>query len=79
MQIIFDIDKIEIRVKADDGNLEHFDESRLKASVNLDGMEEGDYTIPVDIVLPEGYSLIEKVRTEIRVSKVAEIDENNGE
>ncbi|MCI5901979.1 MAG: CdaR family protein [Blautia sp.] len=79
MQIIFDIDKIEIRVKADDGNLEDFDESRLKASVNLDGMEEGDYTIPVDIVLPEGYSLIEKVKTEIRVSKVAEIDENNGE
>ena len=79
MQIIFDIDKIEIRVKADDGDLESFDESRLKASVNLEGTEEGDYSIPVDIVLPEGYSLIDKVKTEIRVSKVAEIDEKNEE
>ena len=78
MQIIFDIDKIEIRVKAVDGNLDDFDESKLDASVDLKDKEEGDYTIPVDIVLPEGYELVDEVKTEIRVSKVAEIEESNG-
>ena len=78
MQIFFDIDKIEIRVKAVDGNLDDFDESKLDASVDLKDKEEGDYTIPVDIVLPEGYELVDEVKTEIRVSKVAEIEESNG-
>ena len=38
-------------------------------------MEEGNYRIPVNIVLPEGFELLEEASTEIVISKVSVANE----
>ena len=76
MQLAFDVDKVEIRVRSTDGEIEDFDEASLVASIDVSGKEEGNYSVPVDIILPEGYELVEKVKTEVTISKVSSAEES---
>jgi YbbR domain-containing protein len=77
LQVAFETDKIEIRIKATDGEIEDFDESKIRASVDLQGKEEGNHEIPVKIQLPEGYELLENVTTEVKISQVSSATDNN--
>ncbi len=76
MQLAFDVDKVEIRVRSTDGEIEDFDEASLEASIDVSGKEEGNYSVPVKIILPEGYELVEKVTTEVTISKVSTAKDN---
>lgn len=77
LQAAFEIDRIELRIKAKDGyDIEEFDEKEIKASIDLDGMEEGSYDIPVDVELPRGYELLEEVTTGVQISKVSSVETN---
>lgn len=77
LQTAFEIDRIEIRVKAESGyDIDELDESDIKASIDLNGVDEGSYDIPVDIQLPEGYELLEEVTTGIQISKVSSVETN---
>ena len=75
LQISFEIDKLEIRVKADDEqkivDFDEKDEEAVKASIDVEGMDEGSYQIPVEITLPDGFELLEEASTEIVISKVS--------
>lgn len=75
LQVSFEIDKMEVRVKAVDGDIEALSDDDIKASIDLSDKEEGSYEVPVKINLPKGYELIEDVKTEIKVSKVSTIAE----
>ncbi|MCF0132626.1 MAG: hypothetical protein HUJ72_02045 [Blautia sp.] len=79
MQVTFDIDKIEVRVHEEEADIREFNEEIVKASIDIKDLEEGDHDVPVDIVLPSGFDLVEEVKTGIRISKIAEasINEDN--
>ena len=71
MQAFFEVDRIEVRLKAADENgLDSFHEEDLEATIDLTGKEEGTYELPVDIQLPDGITLLNEVSTEVTVSKV---------
>ncbi len=76
LQISFEIDKIEVRVKAKNGDVGNLKEKDIKASIDLKGKKEGSYEIPVKISLPEGYEVIGDVKTEVKISKIVSGEEN---
>lgn len=78
LQFAFDTDKIEVRVKAAEGSLEDFDEKDIKAVIDLEGKKEGSYEVPVKVKLPKGYELLEEVMTDVTISEISNVEENNG-
>ncbi len=71
MQVTFEFDRIEVRVKKNTApeegfdTKEDFDEDAATAAIDLTGIQEGLSTVPVKIALPEGYELVEDVSTEV--------------
>ena len=47
--------------------LEELTGSQITASIDLNGMTEGDYTVPVNISLPEGYEQVDSVQVSIQL------------
>ena len=75
MQAAFELEKIEIRVRATDGeDMEAFDLDKVNVSVDLDGEKEGTSDFRVDVELPEGFELIDEVTAQITISEVANAD-----
>lgn len=69
MQVTFETDKIEVRVKKSEG-LEALETEDIAAAIVWEDMEAGTYEVPVTITLPDGYELVQSVTAEIEVSKV---------
>lgn len=74
LQAAFEIDRIELRIQAEDGNMDDFDEADIRASIDLKDKEEGTYEVPVEIELPKGYELLDDVTTEVRISKISSVE-----
>lgn len=75
MQVTFETDKIEVRVKKDDDK-EILEDEKIIAFISMTEMEEGTYTVPVSIKLPDGYHLVQDVNAEIAVEKIELIEKN---
>ena len=75
--VTFGTDKIEIRVKATDGELDDFNLDEVKASVDLKDMGVGSYQIPVTVKLPKGFELLDDVVADVTISEVSNSDTNN--
>lgn len=69
-QLAFDTDKIEVRIQAEDPESEKLRNDEIQASIDLEGVEEGSYQIPVDISLPDGYTLVKPAVADIRIVAV---------
>nr|WP_294528053.1 CdaR family protein [uncultured Blautia sp.] len=78
LQFAFDTDSISVKVKAVDGDIDEFDVADIKASIDLDGKTEGSYEVPVTVKLPKGYELLEDVTTDVTISEISNVEENNG-
>jgi len=79
LQVSFETDSVSIRVKAENGHeIDDFDVSSVRASVNLEDMGADSYEVPVDVQLPEGYTLLEDVTADVIVSEITSV-ESNGE
>ena len=78
LQFAFDTDSISVMVKAVDGDIDEFDVSDIKASIDLDGKTEGSYEVPVTVKLPKGYELLEDVTTDVTISEISNVEDNNG-
>ena len=74
--VTFGTDKIEIRVKATDGDLDDFNIDEVKASVDLADIGVGSYQIPVSVKLPKGYELLDDVAADVTISEVSNSDSN---
>ena len=68
---------IEVRVKKTSEDLADLKESDIKASIDLDGKEEGSYELPVEISLPKGYELVDEITTGVEVSRISTAEENS--
>ena len=77
MQVSFDTANIEIRVKKTSDDLADLTEGDIKVSIDLKGMSEGSYEVPVSIEIPKGYELVDEVTTGVEISKISTADESN--
>lgn len=73
LEAVFETDKIEIRVQENGKSLDELNADDIKASIDLKGKEAGSYQLPVEITLPEGYSLVNTVSTDVKLSEPAEV------
>ena len=75
LQVTFETAQIQVRIKSDTEDMDSLDEQKdIKASIDLKDKKEGNYEVPVKIVLPDGYETVEDVSTEVVISsgKVAD-------
>ena len=75
----FGTDKIELRIKETENSEKELDLSQIRVSVDLEDKEEGSYELPVDVVLPEGYELVDTVTAEVIISEISTVEENGEE
>ncbi|MCR5295392.1 MAG: hypothetical protein K6E30_09530 [Lachnospiraceae bacterium] len=69
MNCVFGSSKIEVKVMGADEDLEELVPSDIKASVNVSGLVAGQRSVPIDIVLPSGLTLVENPMAAITLSK----------
>ena len=67
---VFDDSLLDIRVFGDDEDLENLKAEDIRASVDLKDAEPGEKAVPVEVILPDGYSLAEEVTAEMTISVV---------
>ena len=80
LQVTFETAQIEVRIKSDTKDMDELDAQKdIKASINLKGKAEGDYEVPVKIVLPDGYETVEDVTTEVVISSGTAADDDSKE
>lgn len=77
LQVAFDTASIETRIKKDSSDLADLTESDIEASIDIDGMEQGSYNVPVAIKLPDGYELVDDVTVAIEISQISTTDDSN--
>lgn len=69
LQVTFETAQIVIRIKSDSKDLDDLDVTKdIKASIDLEDKEEGNYEVPVTVSLPDGYEIVENVSTEVVIS-----------
>ncbi len=73
LEVVFETDRIEIRVQENGKSLDELNTSDIEASIDLTGKEAGSYQIPVEITLPEGYSLVSTVNADVKLSETTEV------
>ncbi|HIV34195.1 MAG TPA: hypothetical protein IAA11_02955 [Candidatus Blautia intestinigallinarum] len=73
LEVVFETDRIEIRVQENGSSLDELDIKDIEASIDLTGKEAGSYQIPVEITLPEGYSLVSTVHADVKLSETTEV------
>lgn len=77
LQVTFETAQIELRIKSDTKNMDDLDAQKdIKLSIDLDGKKEGNYEVPVKIVLPDGYETVEDVTTEVVISSGTAVDDS---
>ena len=67
---VFSTANIDVGVKGTDEQLESLSTDQIKASVDLNGLEAGTYTLPVAITLPSGYEQVEDVTVNATLSEI---------
>ena len=76
-QVTFETAQIELRIKSDTKNMDDLDAKKdIKLSIDLDGKKEGNYEVPVKVVLPDGYETVEDVTTEVVISSGTAVDDS---
>ena len=73
LEVVFETDRIEIRVQENGSSLDELDIKDIEASIDLTEKEAGSYQIPVEITLPEGYSLVSTVHADVKLSETTEV------
>ena len=69
LQVTFETAQIAIRINSDSKDLDDLDVTKdIKASIDLEDKEEGNYEVPVTVSLPDGYEIVENVSTEVVIS-----------
>lgn len=77
LQVTFETAQIAVRIKSDENDMDDLNAQKdIKASIDLNGKEEGNYEVPVKIVLPDGYETVEDVTTEVVISSGTAVDDS---
>ena len=77
LRLVFDTDKVVVRVKGYNTNLDSLTVKDLEISVDMTGKKAGDYEVELNVKLPYGCELLEPVTALVHVSELAVINEVN--
>ena len=69
LQLVYETEKVQIRIRENGAQLAQLKESDIKVSVDLSGRTEGTYLVPVKVSLPPGYDLVEQQNTTVKLVK----------
>lgn len=70
---VFETEKINVRIQAEEGySLEDLEQKDIRISIDLEGREEGTYTIPLEVELPEGYRLVSEAEADVSLMAISE-------
>ena len=73
MTAVITDDSVTVRVKGSEEDLDALKASDIKLSIDTSKYtSEGEYNVPVDVTLPEGYELVEKVTVRVTLTPLAE-------
>ena len=73
MTAVITDDSVTVRVKGSEEDLDALKESDIKLSIDTSKYtSEGEYNVPVDVTLPEGYELVEEVTVRVTLTPLAE-------
>lgn len=73
MTAVITDDSVTVRIKGSEEALEKLEESDIKLSIDTSKYTtEGEYDVPVEVTLPEGYELVEKVTVRVTLTPSAE-------
>ncbi|MDO4616823.1 MAG: CdaR family protein [Lachnospiraceae bacterium] len=70
--ISYDSTTIAVRVKRSDSSKEDLKLSDISLSIDVSDKTAGEYTVPVQVKLPDGYELVEDVTLAVRIKAKAE-------
>lgn len=76
LQLIYETEKVQIRIRENGGDLDQLKEGDIRASVDLTGKTEGSYQIPVKVELPEGFALVEEQDTVVKLAGSVDDDQS---
>ncbi len=75
LQVVYDVDSVEIRIRETTGNIADLKDDQIKASVNFSEKTAGSYDMPVKITLPEGYEVVDDPTVSVTlVGNVGSVD-----
>lgn len=74
MQSAFVADGIEVRIRKLQEKLPDLNPEEILLSIDLENMYEGSFELPVEVTLPDGYELVEKVTAEVTVSQISSVE-----
>lgn len=69
LRVSFMQNKVTVRIKADNTNLQILSTDQIQTSLNLEGLEAGEHTVPVNVILPDGYELVEDAAVTVQLTK----------
>ena len=75
LRVSYNKEKISIRVKGTEANLNALKVEDIKAVIDLTGKTAGEYTLPVTITLPEGYEQLEEVQATVQLKQAEKTSE----
>ena len=75
LRVSYNKEKISIRVKGAEANLNALKVEDIKAVIDLTGKTAGEYTLPVTITLPEGYEQVEEVQATVQLNQAEKTSE----
>lgn len=73
LQLVYDQKEVVVTVKGMPDALKAIRPEQIKLSIDLDGKEAGDYTVPVTVALPAGFTLVDTVSATVHLSEKEEI------
>ena len=79
LTVSYEQTSIAVKVEGTTSSISDLKASEIKASINLQGKTAGDYEVPVDITLPNGYVLVEETNITVHVKEKAETLESTEE
>lgn len=74
-RLLFNQDYLTVRVKGTDEDLSELKTENIQVSVDVSGLDDGEYTIPVAVTLPEGYQLVESTTATVLLMNVENTSE----
>lgn len=72
MDVIFEREKISVRIKGRETDLDRLDPKDIEGKLDLKEYKAGEYEIPVEVDLPNGCQLVEEISVKVKLVKAAE-------
>lgn len=71
MDVVFDSEKVTVRLKGRKKDLENFSESSIAATLDLSNYSPGEYEVPLSVQVPSQYQVVDEITVKLQLVKAA--------